>query len=218
LVTYERADDFVKAGVDLGVLDHERSANAVRYVHQLLQEFFAARVLARGPRPELARSEWRSEAIEPGLAEALATLHDYEPLPPAPASGWEETFLLAAEMVSSAAAFVGTELDRLWCVSFITAAAPYAPCVGQPASGDLLRARTSRVLAIASAFGHNTLVLSAWGCGSATGAGAASRFRRDCARAARRGGESVGARLDAESAAVSMAREGGSSWLSGLSP
>jgi uncharacterized protein (TIGR02452 family) len=41
-----------------------------------------------------------------------------------------------------------------------------ADAIGQPESGDLLRARISRVLAVASAFGHDTLGLGAWGCGA----------------------------------------------------
>ena len=59
----------------------------------------------------------------------------------------------------------GTELDRLWLLSFITCAAPYVPKIG-PESGDLLQKRIHRVLAIAQAFGYSTLVLGAWGCGA----------------------------------------------------
>ena len=60
----------------------------------------------------------------------------------------------------------GTPLDAPWLLSFITSAAPYAPAVGQPASGDLLRRRIWRILAIASALGYESLVLGAWGCGA----------------------------------------------------
>ena len=60
----------------------------------------------------------------------------------------------------------GTPLDRPWILSVLTCAAPYAPAVGQPASGDLLKARIERVLAIACAYGYDTLVLGAWGCGA----------------------------------------------------
>ena len=42
----------------------------------------------------------------------------------------------------------GTELDRPWLLSFLTCAAPYAPTIGQPLSGDLLERRIHRVLAI----------------------------------------------------------------------
>jgi uncharacterized protein (TIGR02452 family) len=60
----------------------------------------------------------------------------------------------------------GTELDQPWLLSFITCAAPYAPTIGQPESGDLLQRRIHRVLSIAKAFGYSSLVLGAWGCGA----------------------------------------------------
>jgi uncharacterized protein (TIGR02452 family) len=60
----------------------------------------------------------------------------------------------------------GTELPEPWPLSFLTCAAPYAPAIGQPRSGDLLQKRIHRVLAIARAFGHTALVLGAWGCGA----------------------------------------------------
>jgi uncharacterized protein (TIGR02452 family) len=60
----------------------------------------------------------------------------------------------------------GTALPHPWLLSFITCAAPYAPDIGQPRAGDLLQKRIQRVLAIARAFGHVTLVLGAWGCGA----------------------------------------------------
>lgn len=60
----------------------------------------------------------------------------------------------------------GTALDEPWLLSFLTCAAPYAPALGFPEAGDLLRQRIFRVLAIARAHGHAGLVLGAWGCGA----------------------------------------------------
>ena len=60
----------------------------------------------------------------------------------------------------------GRELEQPWLLSFLTCAAPYAPTVGQPESGDLLQQRIHRVLAIARAYRHEALVLGAWGCGA----------------------------------------------------
>ena len=60
----------------------------------------------------------------------------------------------------------GTELDHPWLLSFLTCAAPYAPSIGQPESGDLLQKRINRVLAIARSFGYSAVVLGAWGCGA----------------------------------------------------
>lgn len=60
----------------------------------------------------------------------------------------------------------GAELDHPWILSFLTSAAPYAPAIGQPESGDLLRRRIHRVLAVASNYSYEALVLGAWGCGA----------------------------------------------------
>ena len=60
----------------------------------------------------------------------------------------------------------GVELERPWLLSFVTCAAPYAPTVGQPESRELLRRRIRRVLDVARAYGYETLVLGAWGCGA----------------------------------------------------
>lgn len=60
----------------------------------------------------------------------------------------------------------GTELESPWLLSVISCAAPYAPDVGQPESGDLLQNRIRRVLQIANAWGYSSLILGAWGCGA----------------------------------------------------
>lgn len=60
----------------------------------------------------------------------------------------------------------GTNLDQPWLLDVITCAAPFAPIVGQPESGELLERRIHRVLAIARAYGYTSLVLGAWGCGA----------------------------------------------------
>ena len=60
----------------------------------------------------------------------------------------------------------GTPLDQPWFASFVTSAAPYAPRIGQPAAGDLLDVRISRLLGIARAYRYTALALGAWGCGA----------------------------------------------------
>lgn len=60
----------------------------------------------------------------------------------------------------------GAELARPWLFNVLTSAAPYAPSIGQPESGDFLRKRIVRVLAVASSYGYDSLVLGAWGCGA----------------------------------------------------
>ena len=60
----------------------------------------------------------------------------------------------------------GDLLPQPWLASFLTCAAPSAPEVGLQCSGDLLQQRILRVLEVAQAYGHSSLVLGAWGCGT----------------------------------------------------
>jgi len=100
LVDHPRDEDIVKAGVAISVLDEDPAADEVLYRHQLVQEYFAARVLARQPRPELAAAPWRAAEIRPGVRELLDTL------PPLAQTGWEETTILAAAMSAEPEAFL----------------------------------------------------------------------------------------------------------------
>ena len=76
------------------------------FVHQLVQEYFAARRLARDPDPALVRVTWRAEQVSPSVAEVVERLDPADPLPPLPGTGWEETTILAAAMADDPAAFV----------------------------------------------------------------------------------------------------------------
>jgi uncharacterized protein (TIGR02452 family) len=65
----------------------------------------------------------------------------------------------------------GNLLDRPYTTSFLTAAAPNRGAIvrNQPEYADgvpaVLARRARRVLEVASAYGHRTIVLGAWGCG-----------------------------------------------------
>jgi formylglycine-generating enzyme required for sulfatase activity len=106
-LNHARAEELLKAGSQLAVLDEDRRTDQVRFFHQLLQEYFAARQLAAQPTAAaaLARSEWRADRVKPSLADKLATLQDFEPLPPPDPTGWEETAVLAASMAADPDAF-----------------------------------------------------------------------------------------------------------------
>ncbi len=104
----EHAEAVLLGGCDLGILDQDRSRDDLHFRHQLLQEYFAARKLARQPRAELAASEWRAAAIRPSVEEEIAKLPPAEPLPRLPSTGWEETMLLAAAMTRDQDAFVAS--------------------------------------------------------------------------------------------------------------
>jgi hypothetical protein len=100
----EEAERLLKGGEALHVI--EEQWDDVLFVHQLFQEYFAARAVAARPKPELARSSWRAAEMAPSLEDTLAALADPDPLPAAPATGWEETFALAAAMTPDTAGFV----------------------------------------------------------------------------------------------------------------
>ncbi len=98
--------DVIAAGCALGVLEEDRVADEVLFGHQLLQEYFAARRLARLPEPALAATPWRVADIRPGLREILDTLPPSETLPALPSTGWEETVILAAAMAEQPEPFL----------------------------------------------------------------------------------------------------------------
>ncbi|HEX4946839.1 MAG TPA: SUMF1/EgtB/PvdO family nonheme iron enzyme [Blastocatellia bacterium] len=105
-LAHERAEDIVKAGVALTVLDEDVQRDEVKFFHQLLQEYFAARRLAKEPNPALVQVEWRADKVSEPLAQTLQRLADGDPLPPLPQTGWEETTLTAAPMATDPAAFI----------------------------------------------------------------------------------------------------------------
>jgi formylglycine-generating enzyme required for sulfatase activity len=106
LIDHERDEDILKASVALNVLDEDVAQDEVLFFHQLLQEFFAARQLAKTPQAHLVAVEWRAERVQPSLAETLVHLPSGDPLPPLAQTGWEETTLLATLMTAQPANFV----------------------------------------------------------------------------------------------------------------
>ncbi len=106
ILDHERGPDLVKAGVALGVLDEDLGRDELLYVHQLVQEYFAAHRLAAAPDPSWVQVEWRADRVSPSLRDTLANLADADPLPLLPTTGWEETVVLAAAMVEVPDAFV----------------------------------------------------------------------------------------------------------------
>ncbi len=110
LLNHPKASDIIRAGVALTVLHEDRSRDEVLFYHQLLQEYFAGRHAARAVAPEvagaLARVQWQAAQVRPSLSETLATLADYEPLPPLDPSGWEETLVLASALTENPVALV----------------------------------------------------------------------------------------------------------------
>ncbi|MBN1203036.1 MAG: SUMF1/EgtB/PvdO family nonheme iron enzyme [Anaerolineae bacterium] len=124
LLDHDRSADILRAGTELSVLDEDRAQQEVMFFHQLLQEFFAARKLARDPQPELVRVAWHVDHVAPTLAETLERIADSDPLPPLPATGWEETTVIAAAMSADPDAFVRNLMEANLPLAARCAAAP----------------------------------------------------------------------------------------------
>ncbi len=110
----DQQDDLLKAAADLQILD--LPGDDVLFVHQLLQEYFAARHLAErintSSTPEqlmefvvLAQVKWLELDIQPSVQDKLQALPKSGTLPDLLTTGWEETFMLAAAMVTVADEF-----------------------------------------------------------------------------------------------------------------
>jgi formylglycine-generating enzyme required for sulfatase activity len=99
----------LRLGLAATLLDVERTADqgeTVRFYHQQLQEHFAARaLLARFRAGEDLTPQWRAPRLA-GDMPATGPLSDYEPLPPPPATGWEEPTILAAGLAPNPALFL----------------------------------------------------------------------------------------------------------------
>ena len=102
LLPQDLGRDVIRAGATLSVLE-EVPGREVGFQHQLVQEYFAARRLAREPDPGLVARPWRAADMDPPLEEILDSLEPTEPLPVLEQTGWEETVLLAAAMADEPA-------------------------------------------------------------------------------------------------------------------
>jgi formylglycine-generating enzyme required for sulfatase activity len=126
LLDHPRARDMLDAALRLNLIDEVHRAGGVdiQFYHQLFQEFFAARLFAEAPEPALVYSEWRAEAISPGIAELLPTLGKGERLPELPTTGWEETAQVAAAMAAKPEVFVNGLEDANLALTGRCASAP----------------------------------------------------------------------------------------------
>jgi len=96
----------VAAGAALAVLDEDDAAGELMYIHQLVQEYFAARELSRHPDPERVRVAWRAVDVAPSAEAVIERLDLADPLPPLAGTGWEETAILAAAMADDPVDFL----------------------------------------------------------------------------------------------------------------
>jgi len=146
LLADERDADILRAGMALSVLDEDTASDEVLYIHQLVQEYFAAQRLAAAPDgvADLVRAPWRAADVRPTLEQTMAMIATADPLPPLPSSGWDQTAILAAAISPDPDTFVSRVMD----VNLALA----GQCAGQPdvRLGEPLQTRLSQALATRS--------------------------------------------------------------------
>lgn len=143
LIDHARADDVLRAGEHLGLIEEDLNKNCVAFSHQLFQEYFAARKLARQPDPALAFQEWRATQVSPSLEESLTALSPSDPLTPLPSSGWEETAQMAVAMCDLPDDFVSQLAEANLPLAGLCAAMPDAH-VSDDAKDNLRQRLTQR--------------------------------------------------------------------------
>ena len=143
ILNHECNDEIVTAGEALGVLEEDLGREELLYVHQLLQEYFAARRFAEIPEPQWVRVEWRAAQVSPSLEGTLAKIADSDPLPMLPGTGWEETTVLGAAMMDNADAFVSGLMDVNLPPAGRCAAQPDV-AIGEKLHGELQQALINR--------------------------------------------------------------------------
>jgi formylglycine-generating enzyme required for sulfatase activity/class 3 adenylate cyclase len=90
-------DQILSLAAEANIIEMPVDRLTVRFYHQLLQEYFAARWMVRQDVDELA-ARWRCPILEAEMPPWSRPENNYEPMPPPPPTGWEETTILAAAM------------------------------------------------------------------------------------------------------------------------
>jgi formylglycine-generating enzyme required for sulfatase activity/DNA-binding winged helix-turn-helix (wHTH) protein len=89
------AEEFLTTAASAKLIEMPVDRTTVRFYHQLLQEFFAAQRMLRLESTQLAEL-WRVPMLEGEIPAWVRPDNNFEPLPPPPSTGWEETTILAA--------------------------------------------------------------------------------------------------------------------------
>ena len=105
-INHDKADEVIRAGATLNILDEDEKKGQLLFFHQLLQEYFAARKLALNPEPSRVHVEWDIGKVGKSLEDEIAGLAAGEPLPPLPQTGWVETTLMAVPMAKDPEGYI----------------------------------------------------------------------------------------------------------------
>jgi formylglycine-generating enzyme required for sulfatase activity/class 3 adenylate cyclase len=88
-------DQILSLAANANIIEMPIDRLTVRFYHQLLQEYFAAHQMLKQDPSNLA-DLWRWPWLETEMPLWVRPESNYEPLPPPPPTGWEETTILAA--------------------------------------------------------------------------------------------------------------------------
>jgi formylglycine-generating enzyme required for sulfatase activity len=88
-------DQVLSLAANANIVEMPVDRLTVRFYHQLLQEYFAAHKML-GQDPAKLAELWRMPWLESEMPVWTRPDNNYEPLPPPPPTGWEETTILAA--------------------------------------------------------------------------------------------------------------------------
>lgn len=92
-------DQILNLAASANILEMPSDRSSVRFYHQLLQEYFAARQLLKRDPAGLANL-WEWPWPEEDMPTWERPEKNYDPLPPPPPTGWEETTILASGLAA----------------------------------------------------------------------------------------------------------------------
>jgi formylglycine-generating enzyme required for sulfatase activity len=106
-IDHGQSSEMIIAALRMNIIEEDlRKDDDLAFYHQLLQEYFAARRLARQPDAALVHVEYEVDRVAEPLEKTVARIAAGDPLPTLPQTGWEETTLTAAPMAKDPVAFI----------------------------------------------------------------------------------------------------------------
>jgi formylglycine-generating enzyme required for sulfatase activity len=87
-------DQLLAFAASANIVEMPADRKTVRFYHQLLQEYFAAQHMLQLDPPQLS-ALWQGPWLEAEMPAWVRPRNNFEPLPPPPSTGWEETTVLA---------------------------------------------------------------------------------------------------------------------------
>jgi formylglycine-generating enzyme required for sulfatase activity len=91
-------DQVLDLAASAHIIEMTGDKSSLRFYHQLLQEYYAAREMLKRE-PDRLEKMWRWPWLEEEMPKWIRPDDNYDPLPPPPPTDWEETTILAAGLM-----------------------------------------------------------------------------------------------------------------------